>query len=97
MQHIILPILENKQGFQTEDYTPYVKAQILQNIDSQTGRTDIIRVKLIQNDDGELMAQPLLSKAGVFSSLVKADGYIVIAESLEGIIQNSIVNVNLYK
>jgi len=97
MQHVILPILKYKQGFETDEYVPYVQAKILQNIDSQTGRTDIIRVKLIRNKDSQLMAQPLLSKAGVFSSLVKADGYIVIAESLEGIIQNSNVNVHLYK
>ncbi|OEH84696.1 hypothetical protein BHU72_07610 [Desulfuribacillus stibiiarsenatis] len=96
MQHIILPILHHMQGTESKTFLPAVQAIINQNIDSQTGRTDIIRVRLTMGEDQHLIAEPERGKAGVFSSLVKADGYFIIPESVEGIEKGSMIDVLLY-
>ncbi|OEF96088.1 molybdopterin molybdotransferase MoeA [Desulfuribacillus alkaliarsenatis] len=95
MQHVISPIIASMQGAKPPAFEPTIRAYVKQNIDSQTGRTDIIRVRC-STDGDKIIAEPLLSKAGVFSSLVKADGYIIISESVEGITKDSEVNVHLY-
>ncbi len=97
MQHVIDPLLAYMQNVRVDRYHPTVRAKIDQNIDSQTGRTDVIRVKISEQQDGALWATPLLGKAGVFSSLVKADGYIIVAESVEGIGKGSEVEIFLYR
>ena len=72
-----------------------VKARLLKNIASASGREDYIRVE-IRNEDGELTALPILGKSGLISTLVKATGYIVIPENRLGIEAGEIVEVYLY-
>ncbi len=72
-----------------------VKARLLKNIASTSGREDYIRVE-IRNEDGELTALPILGKSGLISTLVKATGYIVIPENRLGIEAGEIVEVYLY-
>lgn len=73
-----------------------VKARLLKNIASASGREDYIRVE-IRNEDGELTALPILGKSGLISTLVKATGYIVIPENRLGIEAGEIVDVYLYE
>ncbi len=96
LQNVILPILRNIQGIKDAKYQASIQAYITHNIDSQTGRMDVIRVRLEKGQDGKLYAKPMLGKAGVFSSLIKADGYIIINEPLEGIAKGKEVEVFLF-
>jgi len=72
-----------------------VKAKLSKNISSSTGRQDYIRV-LLEEIDGELWAIPILGKSGLITTLVKADGTIVIPTSQTGIEQGTEVEVELF-
>ena len=73
-----------------------VKARLLKNIASASGREDYIRVQL-KNEDNELTASPILGKSGLISTLVKATGYIVIPENRLGLEAGEMVEVYLYE
>lgn len=73
-----------------------VKARLLKNIASASGREDYIRIE-IRNEDGELTALPILGKSGLISTLVKATGYLVIPENRLGIEAGEMVEVYLYE
>jgi molybdopterin molybdotransferase len=71
-----------------------VKARLSKNIASRAGRQDCIRVTL-QQIDGELVANPLLGKSGLITTLVKADGIIAVPEFKTGLYEGEIVDVAL--
>lgn len=98
LQHVVLPIIEHLQAKKQRLYNASVQAFLVQNIDSQTGRTDIIRVALSTIEkEKRILATPILGKAGVFSSVINADGYIVIPENSEGISKDCQVEVFLFR
>ncbi|MBF0456530.1 MAG: molybdopterin molybdotransferase MoeA [Nitrospirae bacterium] len=72
-----------------------IKARLTSNISSQPARTDFIWVKIL-NKDGELYAQPVLSKSGLIASLVKADGVIEIPADKRGLDKGDEVIVRLF-
>ena len=69
-------------------------AQLSRNISSTQGRTDYIRVKLIEKD-GILWAEPILGKSGLINTMVKADGLIEIGLNTEGLDKGARVEVIL--
>lgn len=71
----------------------YVYLPLNRNIASTLGRTDIVRVKLI-NKDNKTYVEPLrITGSGVLSSMTKADGYVIIDENIEGYEKEDIVKV----
>ncbi|ABR54832.1 molybdenum cofactor synthesis domain [Methanococcus vannielii SB] len=65
------------------------------NIASSLGRTDILRVKIVE-EDGISKIEPLrISGSGILSSMTLASGYIIIEENLEGYEKEDIVKVYL--
>ncbi|AEH06223.1 molybdopterin molybdotransferase MoeA [Methanothermococcus okinawensis] len=71
----------------------YVYLPLNRNIASTLGRTDIVRVKLI-NKDNKTYIEPLrITGSGVLSSITKADGYVLIDENIEGYEGGDIVKV----
>ncbi len=72
-----------------------VKAKLSKNISSSTGRQDYIRV-LLEEKNGELWATPILGKSGLITTLVKADGTIVIPLYKTGLEQGTEVEVELF-
>ncbi len=73
-----------------------IKARLLKNVASGGGREDHVRVEL-RNENGKMTALPILGKSGLISTLVKADGYIVIPENRLGIEAGEMVEVYLYE
>lgn len=71
-----------------------VQAKLSRNLASATGREDHIRVKLVMKEDG-LWAEPVLGKSGLISTLVEADGKIIIPENREGLAVGEMVNVKI--
>ena len=68
-----------------------VKATLEENIPSQRGREEYVRVRV---ENG--IATPLFGKSGLLNTLVKSDGLICIPAGYEGLEKGSDVEVILW-
>ena len=71
-----------------------VHARLSQNVASQPGREDYVRVTL-RDENGTRIATPMAGKSGAIFNLVKADGLVRIPASAEGIEHGTDVEVIL--
>jgi molybdopterin molybdotransferase len=71
-------------------------ARLARNINSAPGRLDVVRVKIFEENDS-LIAAPVLGKSGSISTLSRSDGYFLIDEDSQGITENSLIKIYLYK
>jgi molybdopterin molybdotransferase len=71
-----------------------VHARLGQNVASQPGREDYIRVHLVR-EEGRLVAQPLAGKSGAVMHLVQADGLVGVPALSEGLEEGTEVEVIL--
>lgn len=94
----VRPAIQHLSGMKAEGLPAHrtVKARLQRNISSASGRTDFIRVQVLPSVTGEMAAQPILGKSGALSSMVKAHGYIEIAEKQQGLKEGEIVEVTLF-
>lgn len=76
--------------------TPYIMASLARNINSAPGRRDVVRVKVIK-DDEIWIAAPVLGKSGSISTLSRSDGYFLIDEDSQGVTENSVIKVYLFQ
>jgi putative molybdopterin biosynthesis protein len=76
------PLLARLEGAPTQDW-PRARARLARKLASAMGVDDWIRVRL-GRVRGELVATPLPRGAGVLTSLVRADGLLVVPAPLEG-------------
>ncbi len=90
----VKPVLEKMLGITDKFYKTKIKAKLTRSIFSQAGRTDFIRVSL-EEKNGDLWADPLLSKSGLIMTLVKAKGILCIPEDLLGFEKNEEVEVEV--
>jgi len=61
-----------------------IRAKLASKIASSAGFTTVTRVSL-RFEDGVCMAEPVMtSGAGILSSVALADGYVIVAEQIEG-------------
>jgi putative molybdopterin biosynthesis protein len=74
---------------------PVVTARLDQDISSAERSDDWIRVRLTRAPDGGLLATPLPRRAGVLTSLVRADGLMVIPAGVAGLEGGAQVEVQL--
>jgi molybdopterin molybdotransferase len=64
------------------------------NLASAQGRTDFVRVRLIQEPTaGMLRAEPILGKSGLLHTMVQADGLVRIDANQEGLDAGTVVDV----
>jgi molybdopterin molybdotransferase len=87
--------LSGEKGSAVEDYQ-VIRARLSRNIESASGRDDFIRVKLVKGD-GEWIAEPLFGKSGLISTLVEADGLLRIGRNAEGLYQDQMVEVMVFR
>jgi molybdopterin molybdotransferase len=73
-----------------------IMARLRRNLSSAAGRTDFVRVQVRTTTGSEAEAYPVLGKSGALSTMVKAHGYIVIAEKLQGLKEGELVEVVLF-
>ena len=71
------------------------RARLSQNVASEPGREDYVRVRL-EPDNGALIAHPLPGKSGAIFNLVKADGLVRIPANAEGLDSGAEVEVILW-
>jgi len=77
-----LPLLAGLQGLAPPD-RPRVRARLSRKLASTMGMDDWVRVRL-GRVGGRLVAAPLARGAGMLTSLVRADGLLVVPAALEG-------------
>jgi len=92
-QTVVRPFIDRIRGV-GEDARPPIQltARLSRNIPSAQGRVDFVRVRLSERD-GELLAEPILGKSGLISTMVRADGLIKIGLNTEGLEKNTSVSV----
>ena len=90
---VVKPFLNHISGIRENDgRTTKPKAVLSRNIASPLGRQDYVRVK-ITHENGVVKAHPIPGKSGLISTMVKADGLVVIPMNSEGLDQGAEVEV----
>ena len=94
----IRPVLHKLSGLK-ERWPQYssrtVRARLSKNISSTQGREEHVRV-MLEEREGELWAVPVLGKSGLITTLVRADGTIVVPLHTNGIEGGVVVDVRLF-
>jgi molybdenum cofactor synthesis domain-containing protein len=89
------PILLRLLGIRSEP-RPVIEAKTTRKIAAALGRRVFLRVYAFEKD-GKFFAEPVRVKgAGVLSTLTKANGYVVVPESREGLDKGEAVTVHLF-
>jgi len=92
----IKPILDKLLGLGNQThFIRSVKAKMAKNIASAAGREDHIRV-YVEEKEGTQFAFPVLGKSGLITTLVKADGVVVIPQAKLGLDAGEEVTVRLF-
>ncbi|MFH2045227.1 MAG: gephyrin-like molybdotransferase Glp [Pseudomonadota bacterium] len=89
---VVKPFIEKISGNNLQPNIPSISAKLTRNIASAQGRTDYIRVRLTE-EEGIILAEPVLGKSGLINTMVKADGFIKIGVNTEGLAKGSMVKV----
>jgi len=87
---IVRPLIDRMLGLENPPVRT-VKARLAENIPSQRGREEYIRVRV---ENG--MAVPLFGKSGLLNTLIKSDGLVCIPAGYEGLEKGSEVEVILW-
>ncbi len=91
---LVTPLL--RYGVYLEDPLEFpVRARLTRNMRSASGREDYLRVRLYQ-DNGALVADPVLGKSGLISTMVRATGLARIASEKEGVEAGEYIEVKLF-
>jgi molybdopterin molybdotransferase len=96
-QVFLTPFLLYLQGQELKQ-TPAgmrVRAELASSVHSAQGREDYVRIKL-EERQGLPGARPVFGKSGMLSTLVKADGFIVLPIHAEGLPAGERVDVFLF-
>jgi molybdopterin molybdotransferase len=89
---VVRPFLDRLCGLSAATREFAVEAILNRNLASAQGRVDYIRVRLYEQD-GNIMAEPILGKSGLINTMVKADGLIAIGMNTEGLEKGAPVRV----
>ena len=94
----VRPAIIHLSGLADDDLPRHrtINAKLMRNLSSASGRTDFVRVLVKIFKDKVPEAYPILGKSGALSTMVKAHGYIEIAEKLQGLKEGEIVEVVLF-
>ena len=92
---LVRPVIQTLMGRTEAPVTRGVHARLTKDIRSATGREDHVQVKLIEGDD-EMLADPVFGKSNLISTLVEADGVVVVPLDDGGLYAGDEVFVRLY-
>ncbi|NOY70150.1 MAG: molybdopterin molybdotransferase MoeA, partial [Deltaproteobacteria bacterium] len=68
---VVRPFLESFSGLSPSSARRFrIPARLSRNISSAQGRVDFIRVRLVLEDDGTFIAEPILGKSGLIRTMV---------------------------
>ena len=92
---LVRPVIQALMGRNEAPVTRGIHARLAKDIRSATGREDHVQVKLVESDDG-LLADPVFGKSNLISTLVEADGVVVVPLDDSGLYAGDEVFVRLY-
>ncbi len=94
-QIFLYPFLRYLQGDHLEKgpWGPRIKARLATSIHSIIGLEEFIRIRLEHITDGDYSAHPIFGKSGMLSTLVKANGILIIPMHVEGFAKGDLVEV----
>ncbi len=85
-------IIDRLSGHKEKLPLPTIKATLNRNIASRSGRTDYVRVKVENSEEG-LKALPIFGRSGMLRTLAEADGLLVIPAEKEGLSAEETVEI----
>jgi molybdopterin molybdotransferase len=81
----------------TYEVEPRVRARVTRRIASNVGMRSFVRVK-VSDADGKYVAEPVRTTgSGILSSMIHANGLLIIPEDIEGIDENQEVDIILFR
>ncbi len=94
-QVFLIPFLKYLQGddLKKGPLGRRLKAVLSTSIHSSVGLEEFVRVRLEDAADGGYCAHPVFGKSGMLSTMVRADGIVVVPMRVEGIAKGEIVEV----
>ncbi|MCS7103121.1 MAG: molybdopterin molybdotransferase MoeA [Candidatus Korarchaeum sp.] len=94
---VLLPIIHKLLGIRGYPARTVIRAKLSQRVPSSAGVRHYVRVKLLKGDEGYEAVPVRVGGAGIVSSLVRADGFLVIPEEVEGYEEGTYVDVIVYR
>ncbi|MDY6964429.1 MAG: molybdopterin molybdotransferase MoeA [Halobacteriota archaeon] len=93
---LVRPFLQKSMGLSVSSPYPHITATLRRKIASEIGRRDFVRVG-IKREGEKTSVEPITSSgSGILSSMVEADGFLIVPESREGFEEGEEVCVSLY-
>jgi molybdopterin molybdotransferase len=90
------PLISTMLGLKRVESRPVLKAKMTKRIVTTLGRKNLVRVRVLQKDD-DFLAEPVSARgSGLFSTMTKSNGYVVVPENLEGLEEGNIVLVHMF-
>lgn len=75
---------------------PKTLARISENVAGGAGRTTCLLLEFTEGEDGIYIAEPVLGKSGLMTTLTRADGYTLIHGDKEGLKEGELIQVTLF-
>ena len=94
-ERLIAPLLAWLSGESGPPLPREVTACLTSNYASDAGREDHVRVRLIKGETG-LLAEPVLGKSALITTMVRSDGVFVVPVGVEGVEAGEQVAVRLF-
>ena len=92
----IPPIVDHMLG--TESLPrPNVKAKLVRRVAGVLGSRTYVRVRVREHEGGTYAEPVSVSGAGILSSLVRSNGFIIVPENVEGYEEGGLVEVELFR
>jgi molybdopterin molybdotransferase len=90
------PLICRLLGLPREEQRCTVKAVMTRQISTALGRKTFVRVKVVHKNE-DFVAEPVSARgSGSLSTMTKANGYVVVPENREGIMEGETVTVHLF-
>jgi molybdopterin molybdotransferase len=81
----------------TYEVEPWIRAKVTKRIVSNVGMRSFVRVK-VSNVNGKYIAEPVRTTgSGILSSMIQANGLLIIPEDIEGIDEDQEVDIILFR
>jgi molybdopterin molybdotransferase len=91
-----VPVVRRVGGTTVTPPEPTVRAVLDRQVPSQTGRLDVVQVR-VTGGPGDVVASPLFGASALLSVLSSADGFLVVPEEATGLPEGTDVEVTLYR
>jgi molybdopterin molybdotransferase len=90
------PLICKMLGMPKEEQRPTVKAVMTRKVATALGRKNFVRVKVTLKNS-EYQAEPVSARgSGAISKMTRANGFVIVPENREGILEGELVTVHLF-